>query len=238
MPEVIVTWAGFVLTLMVFSYLLGDNFLYRLAVYAFVGLTAGFVTILTIESVLLPWLRASLESPDVGVQAFGLLPIILGIALIFKVSQRFGALGNLGLALIIGVGASVAVVGAVSGTLLPLANSVTSEIPRAIESAAGMGTAAGGSVGVLNGFLIVVGVVCSLAAFQYAARRVPGAADAALSEQPGRGTRRGLLVRAMSAVGQGFIVVTLGALYGGAILSGVTILSERVAFLLTRLNGG
>jgi len=231
-PDVIVTWAGFVLTLMVFSYLLGDNFLYRLAVYAFVGLTAGFVTILTVDSILLPWLRVALESQDVGVQVFSLLPFVLGIALIFKVSSRFGALGNLGLALIIGVGASVAVVGAISGTLLPLAGSVSGEVPRALDAPDGT------SVGVLNGFLIVLGVVCTLVSFQYAARRIPGATATELGDIAGRGTRRGLLVRGMSAVGQGFIVVTLGALYGGAILSGLTIFSERVAFLLTRLNGG
>ena len=39
---------GFVFTLMIFSYLLGDNFLYRLAVYVFVGFTAGFIAIVTV----------------------------------------------------------------------------------------------------------------------------------------------------------------------------------------------
>jgi hypothetical protein len=45
-------------------------------------------------------------------------------------------------------------------------------------------------------------------------------------------------VRAVGAVGQGFIVVTLGALYGGAILSGLVVFSERIAFLLSRIGGG
>ena len=57
MSDQIGLWIGFLLTLMVFSYILGDNFLYRLATYVFVGLAAGFVTIVTVESVLLPWLR-------------------------------------------------------------------------------------------------------------------------------------------------------------------------------------
>lgn len=209
-------WAGFILTLMVFSYLLGDNFLYRLSVYVFVGLTAAFITIVTVESVLLPWFRLALESGDASVQALAFLPLILGVLLLFKASQRFGALGNLGLALIIGVGAAVAVVGAISGTLLPLAADVSGSVIISDDAAT-----------LFNGFLIVLGVICTLVYFQYAARRIPG----------GEGTRRGLLTRAMSAVGQGFIVVTLGALYGGAILSGLTIFSERIAFLLMRING-
>ncbi len=79
----------------------------------------------------------------------------------------------------------------------------------------------------LNGFILVIGVVCTLIYFQYMARRAPGGE-----------TRRGLVARAFGAVGQGFIVVTLGALYGGAILSGLVVFSERIAFILQRIGGG
>jgi preprotein translocase subunit SecF len=55
---------GFILTLMVFSYLLGDNILYRLALYVFVGLSAGYLTLVTVDTVLLPWLNQTvLASP-------------------------------------------------------------------------------------------------------------------------------------------------------------------------------
>jgi hypothetical protein len=82
-------WAGFILTLMVFSYLLGDNFLYRLAVYIFVGLAAGYVTMVTVESVILPWVRGTLYSGDVGTQVIGGLPLLLGFLLLFKSLRRF-----------------------------------------------------------------------------------------------------------------------------------------------------
>ena len=36
------TIAGAVLTLMVFSYLLGDNFLYRIAIHVFIGAAAAY----------------------------------------------------------------------------------------------------------------------------------------------------------------------------------------------------
>jgi hypothetical protein len=208
-------WVGFILTLMVFSYLLGDNFLYRLAIYVFVGLAAGFVTIVTVESVLLPWIRVTLLSGDMNRRILGMIPLLLGLLLLLKGAQRFNRLGNLGLAFVVGIGTAIALVGAISGTLLPLANA----------------TADGVGANALDGFIVVIGVVSTLIYFQYLARRTPPGA-------PGDRTRRGLVVRAVGAVGQGFIVVTLGALYGGAILSGLVVFSERIAFILQRFGGG
>jgi hypothetical protein len=204
-------WAGFILTLMVFSYLLGDNFLYRLAVYIFVGLSAGYITMVTVESVILPWINATIFSQDVGTQIVGALPLLLGFLLLLKATKRLSHLGNLALAFIIGVGTAVALVGAISGTLLPLVG----------------GTANSVRIDTLNGFIMVIGVVCTLLYFQYLARRSP-------TGEP----RRGLFARTFGTVGEGFIVVTLGALYGGAILTGLAIVSERVAFILARISGG
>ena len=39
--DLIAGWVSLVLTLMVFSYLLGDNVLYRLAIHVLVGVAAG-----------------------------------------------------------------------------------------------------------------------------------------------------------------------------------------------------
>jgi hypothetical protein len=203
-------WIGFLLTLMVFSYLLGDNFLYRLATYVFVGLAAGFVTMVTVESVLLPWLRLTVQSGEMGNAVLGAIPLVLGLLLMLKGTRRFNRLGNLGLAFVVAIGTAIALVGAVSGTLLPLANA----------------TAASVGADALNGFILVIGVISTLVYFQYLARRSPTGE-----------TRRGLVVRAVGALGQGFIVVTLGALYGGAILSGLVIFSERIAFILSRISG-
>ena len=204
-------WAGFILTLMVFSYLLGDNFLYRLAVYAFVGLSAGYIAIVTVESVLLPWFDRTVLSDEPVAVGFGLLPVIVGLLLLFKSSAPLARFGNLGIAFVIGVGTAVALVGALTGTLLPL-------------SAA---TIRAGEGDLVSAVLIFVGVASSLIYFQYVARRRPDGT-----------VRRGRLVGAISWVGQGFIVVTLGALYAAAILTSLTIFSERLAFVLERVLGG
>lgn len=211
--EQIGLWAGFILTLMVFSYILGDNVLYRLAVYIFTGLSAGYIAIVTWDSVLRPWVNGTILSPgvEIGGIILGAVPLVIGVLLLLKFSPRLGRLGNIALAFIIGVGTAVALVGAITGTLLPLVGSTGSSI----------------AVNRLNGILLVIGVICTLVYFQYLARRTPS------------GTiRRGLHIQAMGFVGQGVIVITLGAVYAAAILTSLTIFSERVSFLLTRISGG
>lgn len=207
-------WAGFILTLMVFSYLLGDNFLYRLAVYIFVGLSAGFLLMVTVSNVILPWTRLTVLSGDRDQLILGSVPFVFAILLLLKTTSRLNRVGNLALAILIGIGTAVALVGAVMGTLIPLVG----------------GTAQSVTTDPLNGFLVVYGVVCTLIYFQYLARRAPGLQAGA--------NRRGLIGRTFGTIGQGVIVITLGALYGGAILTGLTILSERVAFIFARISGG
>jgi hypothetical protein len=211
-------WGGFILTLMVFSYVLGDNVLYRLAIYAFVGLVGGFVAIAAVEGVLLPWLRAALFTDDPSARIAGIILLAFGGLLLLRAAGRAGVVANIPLGYLIGVGSAVAVVGAVSGTLLPLS--------RATAGAAAAGLDDPGAL--LNALLLVIGVVCTLVWFQYAARRTPGVDE----------TRRGAVVRALSGLGQGVLALTFGVLYGGAILSGLVIFSERIAYLLARVVGG
>jgi hypothetical protein len=204
-------FAGFILTLMVFSYLLGDNFLYRLAVYVFVGLAAGYIAIVTVESVLIPWFDTTVGSGETVRIGFGLIPALLGLLLLFKSSSRLGRFGNLGIAFIIGVGAAIALVGQLTGTLIPLA--------AATADASGSET--------LDAVLIFAGVASSLVYFQYLGRR----------RRTGE-VQRPRPIQAISVIGQGVIVATLGALYAAAILTSLTIFSERIGFLLEPILGG
>jgi len=211
--ETIGLWAGFVFTLMIFSYLLGDNVLYRLAIYVFVGLTAGYIVVVTVEGVLLPWLYATTFDGQVGIggQALGLVPFLLTLLLLLKVSPRVGPAGKIAMAFIVGVGTAVALVGAITGTLLPLAAATGSAV----------------QFDVLNGFLLFIGVASTLVYFQYLARRDRAGA-----------VRQSVVVRAVGALGQGVVIITLAALYAGAVLTSLTIFSERLGFILARVMGG
>ena len=63
-PDFIGSIIGFILTLMVFSYLLGDNGLFRLAVYILVGVSAGFVAVVALYNLIWPQLIIPLWSGD------------------------------------------------------------------------------------------------------------------------------------------------------------------------------
>jgi hypothetical protein len=206
-------WVGFALTLMVYSYLIRDNLLYRLAVYVFVGLAAGYIAIVTVESVLIPWFDLTIgefvnEDGEAGNLLLGAIPFILFLLLLFKSWPSLTHMGNIGIAVIIGVGVAVALVGALTGTLFPLAEATARE----------------GEGDLLEALLIFIGVATSLLYFQYLSRRT-------LEGE----IRRSRAVSFIAAVGKGFIVVTLGALYAAAILTSLTIFSERMSFVFERL---
>jgi hypothetical protein len=219
--DLIAGWVSLVLTLLVFSYLLGDNLLYRIAVHILVGVAAGYVIVVATESVLVPWLNDTLLAETAGrssetmaaLRTLGVVPFLFGALLLLKFSPRLAPVGDLGLAFIIGVGVAVAVVGAVAGTVVPLAREA--------------GQAVGGKA--INGIVILVGVITTLIYFQYIAVERRGEI---LRPRP---------VRALSAVGQVFVTVALGALYAGAILTSVAVFSDvirkQLEFILDKVGG-
>ena len=154
-------WIGFILTLMVFSYLLGDNFLYRLAIYVFVGLAAGFVTMVTVESVLLPWIRATLQNGDMSGKLLGAIPLVLGLLLLLKAHGALQPAGQSG----IGVRGRHR-----HGDCAGRRDQRDAAAARQRDGEQRQHRMRS------NGFILVLGVVSTLVYFQYLARRVPGGA--------------------------------------------------------------
>src|SRR5689334_5640067 len=120
--ELISTLIGLILTLMVFSYLIGDNLLFRLAINLFIGVASGYAVVVIFSSVLLPKLRA-LSLGDPIQLGLGVIPFLLGLTLFAKLSPRTAGIGSFAMALLVGVGAATALSGAVIGTLIPQARS-------------------------------------------------------------------------------------------------------------------
>jgi hypothetical protein len=73
----------------------------------------------------------------------------------------------------------------------------------------------------INGMIVVVGTVTTLLYFQFWVRGRAATGDA----------ERVALIRYTGYVGQGFLMLTLGVIYGGMILSGLAVLSERLMAL-------
>lgn len=109
---------GFLLTLCVLSFVIKDNPLYRLAVHILVGVSAAFAVVVVARQVFGPVFAALLEDVA-GNGILWIIPLILTLMLLLKAIPRTASLGNSALAVMIGIGAAVSFVGAVSGTLIP-----------------------------------------------------------------------------------------------------------------------
>ncbi len=221
MAESTITIVSFVLTLMVFSYLLGDlpliGNLYRAAVYIFVGMTAAFTLIVSYEGLILPYLQdiqdQSTSWTALGWRAditiFG-AALLFGLLLLLKPVKSLTWLTNSVFAVVIVVGASVGVVGALNGTLFPLLYA-TVALPEDLT---------GNFNALLDTLLIFVGTMTGLYYFQYQVRaRSDGSEE---QSRLGRGFRH---------IGKAFLVTALGAIYASTLLTSLTILTERIGFL-------
>jgi hypothetical protein len=203
--ELISTLIGLILTLMVFSYLIGDNLLFRLAINLFIGVASGYAVVVVFSSVLLPKLRVlSLDNPvQLGL---GLVPFVLGITLFAKLSPRTAGIGSFAMALLVGVGAATALSGAVIGTLIPQARSAMDAFTSPVF------------LHWLQGAVMLLGMVLTLAYFQFSARRL---ADGTV--------RRNIAFESLAWLGRIFIAITFGVLFAGVYMAALTAMIERLS---------
>jgi hypothetical protein len=110
---------GFLLTLFVFSFVLKDNPLYRIAVHILVGVSAGYVVVIVVQDVILPVVEMILNEPGRPAGLVWIVPLFLALLLLLKAIPRISWVGNSSMAVLIGVGAAVGLVGAIVGTLFP-----------------------------------------------------------------------------------------------------------------------
>lgn len=210
--------AGLFLTLVVLLYLIfGDNALFRLVTYSFIGVAAGYVAILVIFQVLLPRLSILLVSQEPVLVLIGVVEIVLGLMLFLKLWQHTSFLGALPMAILVGVGAAVTIGGSVFGTLFGQINGTIGlfDLQK------------GGNplLRLLEGIFVLVGTVSTLAYFQFTMR-----SKAALPEQDGN-ARRSPVIKVLAVIGQGFIGITLGAMFAGIYAAAITALVERIGFI-------
>ncbi len=192
------------LTLMVYSYLVGDNPLYRLAQHIFVGVSIGWVTLVVAFNVIAPYIGRLLENREWLDRVFLLIAILLGIMLWFKIARPRHPIPNAVLAIIVTTGAALALGGALVGTLLP-------------QMRATMLPLNGDPLAVVGNLVIIGGVILSLGYFYFTAR-----AD---------GSRAPVATYVASA-GRWFMMVAFGTLFGFAVLSFFTALVDRLTFLV------
>ena len=216
--DLVASITAFLITVMVLSYLAGDNLLFRLAVHLFVGVAAGYVAAVAWWQVLLPRLVVPLLSGAGSARAALALPMLLSGLLLMKAWPPLARLGAPALGLIVGVASAVAVAGSLQGTLGP-------QLAATVD---GMALGSGASLGTLiNGGLVMMGLIATLVYFQFSAKV---SKDGSL--------RRPRIVELIALVGSAFIAVTLGALFAGVYAAALTALIERMRFMLGLIGLG
>jgi hypothetical protein len=198
---------SFLFTLLILSYVVGDNPAFRAAVHAFVGVSTGYIVVAIVRLVILDKLFLPFITGGIGERIFLAFTLILCLLLLGKMFPATEWAGRPVVAFLVGVGTAAAVGGAVLGTIFPQ-----------ILATANMFSLNGVTVGsLLTGLCALVGTIATLAYFQFTVR--------------GKNTstgKRGWFVGFFALLGQVFIVITLGVIFAGVLAASLTAFVDRV----------
>jgi hypothetical protein len=196
-----------VLTIMVLSRIAGDNPVFRFTQYLFVGVSLGFSVLVLWSQLALFW-QPAIAGEAATSQVLTLAPVVLGLLLFTRLgSQRVSWLANLPLGLIFGVTAALAIGGTLLGTLIPQlrAQIVPAQAPAALADQVGR-------------LVLLLGIMLILLSFQYTGKR-------SASPSP--------LGQGATSAGRWLLIGSLGVFFAGAMLTYLTVLVDRVRFLVT-----
>ena len=212
--EAVSAFIGLILTLMVFSYLINDNPLFRFAVYLFIGVASGYAAAVVWHNVLVPRLFEPLLDPARLVLL--VVPLILSISLLTKLSPRISWVGNFAMAVLVGVGAATAIGGALIGSLIPQAQAAMEGMnfrtaPSSTDAVYSL----------IEGFVMMTGTVLTLVYFQFGAKR---ASDGSV--------KRNAVIELLAFLGRIFIAVTFGVLFASVYMTALTAMIERLSSLI------
>jgi hypothetical protein len=210
------TLVAAILTFMVWSYLLGDNPAFRIAEHLLVGTAIGFAVLVAWFNVVQPALfgAAAPQSPVLAA-----VPLVLCLLLMAKVRPAWSAIGNIPVAFLLGVGAALAVGGALFGTLWP---QVSATAGLSLDPADyGDPQPVLASTFFWQNLAILVGTIGTFFYFAFN-----------IQPQGPLGGFREAFTRFWSGIGRWVIMITLGALFANTLLSRFALLIGRVQWLL------
>jgi hypothetical protein len=205
--ELIALLIGFILTLAIYSYVVGDNPVYRLAVHLLVGVSAAYAAVIVLRHVMLPVLIEIRLEPTSAF--FWLVPLLLALFLLAKRLPLVGWLSHATLALIVGAGAAVALVGAVRGTLLP-------QIGLMGNPVIGLGPA-----GLILTALLTA---ATLLTFHFSGGQMQDGV-----------WKRPFWQRGVYQIGQAVLMITFGAIFAGVLSTSLLLLTSRISYFVNQL---
>lgn len=204
MNETIGLIIGFTLTLFIYSYLfIGNKAPYRLAIHILVGAGAAYSAVIVIQRVMLPLYETIRENPSPNEVIYWVVPILLVLFLLLRRLSVASWIGNNTMALLIGVGSAVALLGALSGTIWPQLTGTYADTERPLQ-----------------GVIIAVLAALTLLAFQFTTFRA--VADNIWE--------RNRWQRLITALGRAVLMITFGALFATVLNTSFILLADRLSF--------
>ena len=210
---------GVALTVMVFSYILGDRLFFGIATHILIGVSAGFLALVVIQKIILPYLVKPLANVTDPGFLLALVPLALSILVVLMLFRRGTQAGAIPLAFLGGVLAALAIIGVTRGTLAP---QILSMIGR-FEPGKLMREAQPQWSAIVEALMILLGVISVLFAFHHR-----GQAKAGEVVRP-------IFLQGIGSIGQIFIGITFGALFVGlfstALIALISSLSDIIYFI-------
>jgi hypothetical protein len=211
MTQTVIDSIAIVVTIMVLSRIFGNNPVFRVAQYLLVGVSLGLAFVVAYHQVLRPSVSGLISGGSNGAILYG-IPLALGLLLLPRITRRqeYSWLANIPLALIFGVGAALAVGGAIIGTLVPQILD-TSNRPLV-----------GNSLQIAGTLVLAIGTVITLSAFYYT---VPPESS------------RARIVALSASAGHWLLMIAFGIFFASAVQSYMRALNERLEFVIKFFAG-
>ena len=189
---------GAVFTILVLTYIAGDNFLFRLMVYVLIGAGAAYAAVVVIFDVLIA--NALQTRGNLGAGIILAIGLLLGLMVWAKASPRFAWIGNIPMGYLIGVGAATVLGGAIIGTLGP----------QIVAAGAPVTSPSGGRPDVIMTIIVAFGTIVTLLSFGY--------------YRFGRNSP----LQIVNVLGRRFfLMIGLGAVFALVFMASVTLLYDR-----------
>jgi len=210
-------WVAAFFTLFIFSFLYRDNPFYKIAESVVVGVSAAYWMVVGFWTTIVPnllgklapeWINSwAMPGLDTEAEYIYLVPLIMGIMLIWRLAPKGGWISRWPLAFIIGTTAGIRLIGFIHADFL-------GQIRNTIMSLAVYSPETGFNIwDSIKNIIIVIGVLTTIVYFFFSI------------EHEG-------FVGQTAKVGIWFLMITFGAAFGYTVMGRIALLAIRMEFLM------
>ncbi len=210
-------WVAAFFTLFIFSFLYRDNPFYKIAESVVVGVSAAYWMVVGFWTTIVPnllgklapeWINSwAMPGLDTEAEYIYLVPLIMGIMLIWRLAPKGGWISRWPLAFIIGTTAGIRLIGFIHADFLgQIRNTIMSLAVYSPETGLNFWDS-------IKNIIIVIGVLTTIVYFFFSI------------EHEG-------LVGKTAKVGIWFLMITFGAAFGYTVMGRIALLAIRMEFLM------